>query len=207
LIPAVVPTEIKDIESYFADRFGPISSNAYCELVPSTPLITVRRTERSPKQPNTVLFTCGMSIHAMAETEIAPGAPYILYAELFLELPPTWDPHADITNPLNAWPIVVLREIAQSPHLENRNIGGPISVYCYDHPIIPNTLFSGFLVIQDHVLKLRSKDISLLRLVPLYPEEIDWFQEEGFVPLMQAFDRSAIPFCFDPARMNTALRR
>ncbi len=165
---ADVPTEIKDIESYFADRFGPISSNAYCELVPSTPLITVRRTEPSPKQPNTVLFTYGMSTNAMAETEIAPGAPYISFAELFLELPPAWDPHADITNPMNAWPIVVLREIAQSPHLENRNIGGPISVYCYDHPIIPNTLFSGFLVIQDHVLKLRSKDISLLRLVPLY---------------------------------------
>ena len=207
MIPTDVPTEIKDIESYFADRFGPISSNAYCELVRTTPLITVRRTERSPKQPNTVLFTCGMSTNSMAETEIAPGAPYISFAELFLELPPAWDPHADITNPLNAWPIVVLREIAQSPHLENRNIGGPISVYCYDHPIIPNTLFSGFLVIQDHVLKLRSKDISLLRLVPLYSEEIDWFQEEGFVPLMQAFDRSAIPFCFDPARKNTALRR
>ncbi|MFN7893616.1 MAG: hypothetical protein ACK5OC_25240, partial [Pirellula sp.] len=63
--PAESPTEIKDIESYFADRFGPISSNAYCELVPSTPLITVRRTERSPKQPNTVLFTCGMSANPM----------------------------------------------------------------------------------------------------------------------------------------------
>lgn len=193
---------------FMVGKFGSIDPNAFNEIVFTEPRISVHvaRPDR-PTDPLT-LFTTGMSALPMAN-DSGQDDP-ILFAELLMQLPPEWklDQHA-IREMEYAWPILILRELAQMPHLNNRNIGGPIAMVEREGPndfVASDAHFTGFLLMrEERIPTVGSKTIDLFRVTPLYWEELQMVQEQGPVSLFQAFDRCSTPRSIDIQRANVAL--
>jgi uncharacterized protein len=193
---------------YAANRFGAIDPNGFNEIVTSEPPIFVHLAcGVQPSDPLT-LFTTGMSEIAMPSLNDSSDA--IRFAELFIQLPANWllDPMA-IRDMNNAWPILALRELAQMPHKNGRNIGGAIGIVERDGPddfLASNALFTGFLLMRDGQIETEQQNtISLFRVTPLYWEELQLVQEKGLVPLLHGFDRCSTPRIVDLHRTNVAV--
>jgi hypothetical protein len=198
----------QSVIEYAANRFGPVQSEGFHEIVATDPPIFVHLAHGlGPTDPKT-LFTTGMS--EMAMPDVPDQEDSIRFAELFIQLPPDWrlDAHA-IRDLANAWPILALRELAQMPHQSGRNIGGPIGIVERQGPddvVAPDASFAGFLLMRDCEIEVEHHEpVSLFRVTPLYWEELQLVHERGVIELFHGFDRCSTPMVVDVHRTNVAV--
>ena len=189
------------IIDHFRKHFGKPKPLAVQQIVPTGPEVSVHVVPPSRKLRCVTLFTVGMSREPLP---VRPGEEEFRFAELFMQLPPTW-PHATdaLDNESNAWPYIWLRELAQYAHVNQTPLGGPLTIVANNEPPQPLAEQSAFtcmmLLAEREVEEPQRGRIRIYRCLPLYTAERDFERENDAGALMRAFDDAGVAFVHDPA--------
>jgi len=200
--------QLDEVIRCFTDKHGEVAENAFHEIVFTEPLITVHFIPATDGRNHVTLFTTGMSLQPMT---VPDGLEDFAYAELFIQLPATWDLSLTGLNaPENRWPIEWLRNLAQFPHQQQTCIGGPVAIFANESAedtFSSNHKFAGMFVFAEDELvrQFDGRTVQFYRLTPLYWEEILLEREQGIPGLMNAFDEHSIPFVVNVNRRNVAV--
>lgn len=182
------------VVSFFSESFGPVSDRAILEIVPDGEQIPIRYT-KSDSDDSRILFTVGLSSNAMPVPDTLKD---YAHAELFVELPASWD----LTDPSSQWPIEWMRRIARYPRASNTHFDGPVIIVANGKPPKPlsrGIAFTGVMLFAEKSF-LRAGDgetVQLYRLVPVFSEERQFKIEHGAAALIREFDRQSVPFVVD----------
>jgi hypothetical protein len=152
-------------------------------------------------RPFHTLVTGGMSPRAMT---VPPGSEGLAHGELFLVLPPDWDPAA-------AWPIELLRRLARYPHEWETWLGCGHTVSNGEpaRPFLPDVPFCASLITHPVSLgselarrRLEDRTIHFYQVIPLYFEEIGFALRHGADALLARFAQYQMSDVVDPGRRN-----
>lgn len=195
-----------DVIDFFGSQFGPVKKESLIEIVPTTPAIAVHVVPASEGRDYVILFTTGMSAHAMT---VPKGSEEFRYAELFIQLPAKWPLSKQALEDRNYfWPIHWLRWVAKYPHQNQTWLGAPATIVAEEEPpqpFAPKIKFTSMLLLADKQLESETgKTIKLYRMAPLYTEERQLEIDKGIAALMRAFDKHNVPFIVDLKRKNVA---
>ena len=160
----------------------------------------------SPKRDYYILTTFGMGANRM-------NVPRNLWthgldrAELFIELPKTWDPLS--SDNTDRWPVRWLRYLARLPLLQDTWLGWGHTVPG-DGPLADNTQLSGVMLTSAAEYGSEAGECALedgsivtfYRVVPLYPEEMDFKIEHGAEALVDLLKEEGLPTMVDVNRPN-----
>lgn len=190
------------IIDHFRKHFGKPKPLAVQQIVPTGPEVSVHVVPPSRKLRCVTLFTVGMSREPLP---VRPGEEEFRFAELFMQLPPTW-PHGQdaLHDESSAWPFSWLRQVAQYPHASQSPLGGPLTIIANDEP--PQPLASGLkftclmLLAEREVEDNQRGRIRLYRCLPLYTAERDFERQHDAGALLRAFDDAGVSFVHDPER-------
>jgi hypothetical protein len=201
-----------EIIRHMEEHYAPVEKNAFHEIVPGDPSISVHVIPPTAVRPWTTLFTAGMSDKPMAVPE---GYDEYRFAELMIHLPADWPLSLEaFANPNHYWPVGMLKKIAYLPHRTGSWLGPPPTIISNDDPperFAPNTAFTCMmlLLVDAEKRRLETKDgreILLHWMLPLYTEERDLELEMGLARLFELFDRYEVPEVVDINRVNVALQ-
>ena len=156
------------------------------------------------------LFTTGMSALPMKKPSGAPGSRF---AELSMLLPPTWRLDRDSWRDTRwFWPIRELKRAAMLPHRKNTWLGSGHTIGSADvdaapeahQALDPSTRLTTLLVLASDADTVRAanRDINLMRLIPIHPEELEYMVEHGLDALLDAFAAAGVSDVIDPARAS-----
>ena len=186
----------------FEELFGPVENEVIREQVWQDPDISVHIIRPSANQQCFTLFTTGMSSRPL---NVPADAKQYQFAELFVQLPPTWKIDAiSLRSADYRWPIDWLRKLARYPHLTGSWMAGPCGVLSNENASIsPDEDFVAMLLLAElEVTRPDSYPIQLYRLMPLFQEEFDLENESGIAALLRRFDERSVPFVIDTNREN-----
>jgi hypothetical protein len=198
------------IDRHIARHFGP-AETVWHELISDLVHLDVHVVAPSAARPYYTLVTSGMSERPMT---VPPGANVSPYAELMMCLPSDWPMTQEAFRDEGAyWPVRLLKTVARLPHMYDTWIGLWHSVPNGDpaEPYAPGVPFAAVLVApmvlnEPEASTIRTdsgKEISLLALVPLHPEEMDLKVAQGTEALLDAFDRVTISELVNLSRPNS----
>ena len=177
--------------------------------------IDVYHVAPSRSRPFHTLITCGMSGRSMsAPADWEDGR----FAELMICLPSSWPVDATaFENEEYYWPIRILKLAARYPHENKTWLYAGHSVLWHDppQPFAINTKMASivlrypFLVsINARTIQTRAgKQIPLWAIVPLYVEEWEFKNRNGFEALEELLVENEITELLDPKRTNVALKQ
>ena len=212
--PEAVGLYAEEIEAHFAAQFPDREHNVLHEIVSDLVHIDVHILRPSAEEDFFVLYTTGMSDFPMNVPRVLPGADTYRHAELFLYLPPTWDPakalETDGDQPNeHFWPISFIKYLARFPHeyrtwlAEGHTIpNGPDYV-----PLLPGSQMSAFVLLgfQGDLGEMQAKDGQTLRfymLQPLSRAETEYKLQHGMDALAVRFQEKDIPLVIDLGRKS-----
>ena len=199
-----------EIIRHMEEHYAPVEKNAFHEIVPGDPSVSVHVIPPTPTRPWTTLFTAGMSDKPMT---VPQGYEESRFAELMIHLPPDWPLSLEAFGDRNHfWPVQMLKKIAYLPHLSGSWLGPPPTIISNDdppEPFAPNTAFTCMMLLLEDAEtgRLKTKDgrvILLHWMLPLYTEERDLELEAGLAHLFELFDRYEVPRVVDINRVNVA---
>jgi hypothetical protein len=131
-------------------HFGPVAKEAFIEIVPGDPSITVHVIPSTSERPWKTLFTAGMSDKPMT---VPNGYEGHRFAELMIHLPPEWPlSPAAIRDQNFFWPIQMLKKVAYLPHLNETWLGPPPTIISNDDPperFAPGTAFTCMMLLLE----------------------------------------------------------
>ncbi|MCW5766340.1 MAG: suppressor of fused domain protein [Phycisphaeraceae bacterium] len=217
---------IEAVTEHFERAAGPVESVLHEILSPEVHL-DVHVIPPTPEHRHWTLFTTGCAQQPMnVPPEVGPAYQF---AELCCLLPEAWDMQA-ISKDLalgggreapERWyfPIRWLKTFARLPHEYDTWIGAGHTMPNGDppEPLAPGVAFNGVALINPFpfdddfwVLDLGSRQVNFYTLVPLYPEEMDFKLEHGYLKLLEALEpivaNVGFPELMSPARPNAAKR-
>jgi Suppressor of fused protein (SUFU) len=161
-----------------------------------------------------ILLTSGLSSLPM---NVPEGAEGLAYAEIMALVPKDWKlSQGDFNNEDNYWPIRQLKTLARFPHLYGTWIGEGHTIANGNPPqrMSPNCAFEGVILLPGVTLpeeftfiETEDKVISILSMVPLYAEEMDFKLKKGSGALLDKFDKFDIGEIIDVNRKNTCKKK
>lgn len=205
---------ITAIEAHVARHIGP-AEHVFHELVSDLVHIDVHLVRPTPTRRAWTLFTTGMSDRPM---NVPPGLTVSSYAEVMVSLPPTWQlDQAAFDDERNYWPVRWLKNLARLPHQYDTWLGQDHTVPNGD-PAREFALGAGFAgVIMCPSVTLgpafavcttpSRKQIAMLAMYPLYPEEMDLKLKKGASALFDAFERAGVTDIVEPGRAKVTRRK
>ncbi len=162
----------------------------------------------TPTRPTHMLFTLGMSLVPMRVPE---GQEAFRYAELAIELPPTWPLTTEaLAQREHGWPIEWLLTLARYPYQQKTWLGAPVTILENGNPpqpIAPGTRLAAMLLLTrttDDIAQTDGTTVKLYKLIPLYPEECQLEKDQGLPMLFAAFDQKGFSDVVDVNRPSAA---
>ncbi|MCL2569335.1 MAG: suppressor of fused domain protein [Oscillospiraceae bacterium] len=213
-MPEAVGVYAEEIEAHFATLYPDRAHNVLHEMISDLIHVDVHILRPSAEEAFFVIYTTGMSDLPMCVPDAMPGADTYKHAELFMYLPPTWDPQkalemdGDQPNE-NFWPISFIKYLARFPHECRTWLGeghtipnGPDYV-----PILPSSQMSAFVLLgfQGELGEMQAKDGQMVRfymLQPLSRAETEYKLQHGMNALMARFEEKDVPLVADINRKS-----
>ena len=161
-------------------------------------------------RPFQYLITSGMSELPMNTPQEAKDGRF---AELAMCLPASWSLNSDaFRDENNYWPIRLLKMLAHYPHENETWLYAGHSLKGSGRPFGSNTKMTAALVRypslvprEGHLITIdQNRHACLWGIVPLYEEEYDFKQRNGFVSLNDLLVEHGVTELLDPVRINVA---
>ncbi len=206
---------IDAVDRHLTEHVGPVET-VFHEIVSDLVHIDIHVVPADEGRPFHALMTSGMSDRPMhVPAEVAASVPP--YAELMILLPPDWPlDQASWQDERFYWPVRHLKVLARLPHEYDTWLGVWHSVPNGDppQPFAGGTAFCASMLAPPMVLppEFRTihtedgREISVLAVIPLLPDELKIKLERGVDALLDGFDAHGVNELFDPAR-RSSLRR
>jgi Suppressor of fused protein (SUFU) len=168
----------------------------------------------SSNRPFHTLVSCGMSESAMT---VPHGWEDGMFAEVMMCPPEAWPVNMEAFKfEKNYWPVRTLKALARYPH-ENKTwlyAGHSIAWGAPPKPVANGTKLNSVLIRHARLLSPdatvvrmeRGKEIRLWAALPLYTEESEFKDRNGFAALDELLDENNITELLDASRLNVALR-
>ncbi len=159
------------------------------------------------QRPMVTMYTTGMSDREMV---VDAGSDGRRHAELVMFLPPDWpiDGAGGVSDDARlAWSVQWLEGLTRYPHLSKRGVGpGHLIPTGQDEPLA-GTKFTAFVLLEPTTLPFAiptqdGREIKLLTLFPLYPEEVTLKRKAGMSALLTRLREAGIGDLAEPARRN-----
>ena len=173
---------------------------------PGNPSVTLRVTQPGGKDNCQTLFTVGLSDRPL----VVPGAKRV-DTELALRLPADWPLTSEaLADPLWNWPVLWLKGLAREALNRGTWPGFWSSTFLNGNPLrplSPDTSLCAWIALQAMGNSYRVPDyrwISCRDLYPIYLEEAELAEREGWEELVRRFHAYNIPQAIDPHRRNVA---
>ncbi len=186
---------------HFSKNFGPVESQSIVEIASDGHPLTIHVIKPSSQRKVLTLFTTGMSSRPMAVPQGVRGSKY---AELYIQLPPTWDYKA-FKDPNYNWPLVWLRRLAKYPTANDAWLEYPVTIMSQEKPLAvgPNLDFDSFMLFADQETRMDAeRELHMYRVIPLYPKERELEAQSGVPALLRAFDQAGVSFVTEPNRRS-----
>jgi hypothetical protein len=190
---------------------GPIDPLSCQEIVPVHDKVHVSVHVIRPEESHQslTLFTTGMSNVAM---KVPPGEEDYRYAELVMNLPPTWPhPGEHSDDPAAFWPVQWLRQVAYYPHLHRTWLGGPLTIISSDEPPVPlgpKTKHTCLLLMADSPFPPlnvgKGKIVHMYAVHTLHTEERDYERKHGWKKFFALLAKNGVTNTVDPKRKSAA---
>jgi hypothetical protein len=205
---------IQSVSDHIQKHIGEIAI-VFHEKVSTDVHIDVCHVAPSGSRPFHTLISCGMSEKSMsAPANWEDGR----FAELMVCLPSSWPVDATaFENEEYYWPIRILKGAARYPHENKTWLYAGHSVLWHDppQPFAVDTKMAAIvlqypsLVSKDaRTIQTRAgKKILLWAIVPLYLEELEFKNRNGFEALEELLIENEITELLDPKRNNVALKQ
>lgn len=214
---------LEDIVKHIAEHIGPTTGNVLHEILSPTVHVDLHVIPPSDKVPYLTLITSGMSdLDMVAPDDVESYEEYKL-AEMIAFLPPDWSVESvtgtegkDEKEPPHWYVARWLKHYARMPHeyqtmlswFHTTSNGEPAS------PIEDGIGMVGFLFApaihlgtEGLVVKTHDgRDIRLLNIVPIWPDEVVYAINKGGQALCKKLDREE-NFVFDPTRQSCLKRK
>lgn len=189
--------------AHLAKHMGP-NSTVLHEIISELVHLDLVPVEPTPKHPFYLLSTMGMSARPMhlpkeARGEVSP------FSEVCIALPPKWprvDASAKDMGEDAFWPYRWLKNVARLPFEYETWVGIGHSIPNEDppEPFAPNTPFVGVLLLDASIyipgletVKLSPKrEVTVLSMVPLFEDEMNFKLDEGTEALAERIDASKL---------------
>ena len=203
-VPAVPSTPYLDRA---AERFGDVSAFHLRDVVPTGVDVQIHVATAKNKKGYLTLFTSGLRDNSFCRVgEQQKTVPI----ELFFQLPRPWPVGEQALNdPKFNWPYVWTKKIALQLALERMTIEGPFAVWSAGEKgerIAAHLPHTAFLLMAEIEVDLNlDGTVYLMRLIPLYKEEVALESVRGMEFLIRHFDKRRIPFVFTEDRLNVAM--
>ena len=200
---------IEAVDRHIARFIGPVVT-VYHEIVSDLIHVDIHVVPAADDRPFHALITSGMSDRAMQVPDnLRDEVPQ--YAELMILLPPTWPlDEASWTDERHYWPIRQLKILARLPHEYDTWLGMWHSVPNGDpaEPFADDTAFCATMLappiqFPDEFRTIQADDgreIALLAVLPLLPDEIETKVQHGVDVLLDGFEAHGVTELFDPER-------
>jgi len=199
---------IKAIGDHIERHIGKIEV-VFHEKVSSDIHVDVFLVSATPERPYQSLITSGMSEKPMS---VPKGWEDGKWAELMICLPPSWPVNTQaFKDEKNYWPIRDLKSLARYPHENNTWLyAGHSVLFSGSHALAAGTAFVGALVRYPNLLSTEAltiaadgaKSIRLWGFTPLYREELDFKDRNGFARLEELLVEHRITELLDTNRKN-----
>jgi hypothetical protein len=196
-------------------RIG-VAPNVLHEIVSDRIHVDVHVVPPTSERPVWTCYTTGLSDLPMTIPAGARGQVQE-YAELIVELPGEWKmEHEAWSDERWYFPIRWLKQLARLPHDYGTWLGDGHTIPNGDpaKPLAPGVPQTGWLVHyaydleDDAIVKVRpDKHVALLRIMPLYPDEMDFKLREGLDALFKRFDAAKVSWTVDVARPSALGRK
>lgn len=203
----------QEVDSRFEELFPGRECRVLHEIVSDLVHIDVHVMWPTQEQNFFVVYTTGMSDLPMTPAKEVPEEHRkdLELAELYLFLPGDWPLDQDSLPSERAyWPIRALKFVARFPHEYHTWLNwGHTLPNGPDYAPLGDGVGFGAIVLMgggDAPLgRLETEDgrrLSLLHLVPLYKEEVEFKLKYGMEALTKLFDEKGVPAILDPKRPN-----
>jgi len=213
--PVAYGVYAEEVEAHFAALFPGRESSVFHELVSDLVHIDVHIMRPTAERAFFVIFTTGMSDLAMTLPEgIAEEHRDLERAELFMMLPPDWDPGdayqttADIPYE-QFWPVQLIKYLARFPHEYRTWLGwGHTIPNGPDYsPILDDSGMGGVVLLEpgadfSPLTTEEGTPIHFYMTMPAYKEEIEYKLEQGMSALDDLFAERDLPLVVDMYREN-----
>jgi hypothetical protein len=205
---------IQSVGDHIQKHIGEIAA-VFHENVSTDVHIDVYHVAPSRSRPFHTLISCGMSEKSMsAPADWENGR----FAELMICLPSSWPVDATaFENEEYYWPIRILKGAARYPHENKMWLYAGHSVLWRDpqQPFARNTKMTSIvlrypLMVSEDGRTIQTtggKHILLWAIVPLYIEEWEFKNRNGFEALEDLLLENGITELLDPKRINVALKQ
>ncbi len=191
---------------YFETNYGPVEEGSISETLSRGFPIEIRVIRPAGNRNHFTLFTVGLSSRPM---NVPAGQEMWRFAELFMQLPGDWKVDK-LDDPVWNWPIKWLLKIAQYPHANSTWLGGAFTIIANEEPPQPlakNTQMTCLMLLANKTFKREDEsEVYLYQVTPIHTDERDLERTEGVPALMRAFDRSSVPFIYQPNRPSVAAK-
>lgn len=203
---------IEAVDRHITRHIGPVET-VFHEIVSDLVHVDVHLVPAGDDRPFHALVTSGMSDRPMHLPEDLRGEVPEL-AELMLLLPPTWPmDEASWVDERHYWPIRQLKILARLPHEYETWLGVWHSVPNGDpaEPFADDTAFCATMLtppirFPDEFRTIQTDDgreIALLAVIPLLPDELEAKLQYGVDALLDGFDAHGVSELFDPHRESS----
>lgn len=203
---------VEAVDRHLARFVGPVEI-VFHEIVSDLVHVDVHLVPAGPERPFHTLATSGMSDRPMTIPESLRGqVPE--FVELMILLPPSWPvDEASWVDESNYWPIRQLKILARLPHEYETWLGMWHSVPHGDpaEPFAAGTEFCATMLappirFPEEFRTIHADDgreIALLAVLPLLPDELAMKLSHGFDALLDGFEVHDVTELFDPRRESS----
>ncbi len=214
--PEAYGTYMEDIEGHFENLFPGRESFVFHEIVSDLVHLDVHILKPTEDNNFYVMYTTGMSDKPMnlPESLQDDAHKHLERAELFMLLPPTWNPGeaGTLSNDIpyeEYWPIQMIKYLARFPHEYNTWFawGHTIPNGAAYEPIIDGSDMGGFVLLEldENFSPAKAADgtpIHLYMVMPAYKEEIEYKLKHGMGALDDLYTENDLPLVMDMHRKN-----
>lgn len=208
------PDIVSHIDAHLERFFDDGDITVFHEIISDKVHIDIYMIKANEERDYNILLTSGLSSLPM---NVPEGLEALAHAEIVALVPKDWKlSQDDFENEDNYWPIRQLKTLARFPHLYGTWIGEGHTIANGNPPerMSPNCAFEGVILLAGFTLPEEftfidtgDKVISILSMIPLYAEEMDYKLKKGTDALLEKFDKYGISEIIDVNRKNTCKKK
>ena len=208
------PNVIDYIDAHLERFFNDEDVTVFHEIISDKVHIDIYMIKANDERDYNILMTSGMSSLPM---NVPEGLESLGYLEIVALLPKDWPLTQEaFENEDHYWPIRQLKTLARFPHLYGTWVGEGHTIANGNPPerMSPNCAFEGVILLPGFTLPEEftfidtgDKVVSVLSMLPLYAEEMDYKLKKGSDALLNQLDKYNIGEIIDVNRKNTCKKR